>query len=768
MKIQGVTLSLGSLENSYPHTHKGIEFLLIIKGSVVINIDDVDYNIKEDDIVLIHHQQIHYIKQVTNNVALLVKVSNEFLNANWTDYSSTSFLPCNSALENQEDSHYFELKRLIIRLMLCYWQKNEGYALEFQSLLFQLFFQTKQHFTIKCTNQTSKPLKEKENDLSVVLNYINDNFTETITLPEVSSLLYMTPQYFSKYFKEKTGISFLNYLMKLRLEHAVEELLSTDNSIIKISLNNGFANTKSFRKVFLDTYQTSPGEYRKKHQKTIVEPDDAINPFNIEDNDKQDLLRYIRQHQLINEQSEWIGKTNINVNVKPISTLKKPKNIINVGKLSNLFLNSTLNQLQETTRKLNITYVYFESLLEHENELVQHGPFFTHYDDYQLANILSTYKLTPFIKFDYSKLKQQENNDVDLFLQRLKSFCNYINNCPTLTNISDWHFEIACSNLDDFDEFILFYNQVYDIVINYSNNIGVLLVYNHTNKELDYLLKTLKQVKSNKAPSFISFYNTSSIEKIYTGISEGALLQLQNNQDKLVKDLKSLVFNELGYDINIFLPDWNTLTGKEFIQTGTFFRSALIIDAMIQLSSKVEGIGFHLNTYDYSMALQRMDTSFLSLYLYANAKRPVYFVLEAWLKLKNNVLYQDKNVIVSKDNHSTYTILIYHPCYVNPLYSVDDAYIEHTKKRLELVINNLPSYEYRIKRFTYDQDNGGIFKWWETAGSPDFKDEDVEQYMNSMVGGFHCTNQKITNKLIINAELSFNGIVLYELKPINN
>ena len=87
---------------------------------------------------------------------------------------------------------------------------------------------------------------------------------------------------------------------------------------------------------------------------------------------------------------------------------------------------------------------------------------------------------------------------------------------------------------------------------------------------------------------------------------------------------------------------------------------------------------------------------------------------------------------------------------------------------MELVINNLPSYEYRIKRFTYDQDNGGIFKWWETAGSPDFKDEDVEQYMNSMVGGFHCTNQKITNKLIINAELSFNGIVLYELKPKNN
>ena len=59
-------------------------------------------------------------------------------------------------------------------------------------------------------------------------------------------------------------MSFLKLLNNIRLDKAVSELLYSDKSVIKIAMDNGFPNLASFNRVFRESYQLTPAEYRKE------------------------------------------------------------------------------------------------------------------------------------------------------------------------------------------------------------------------------------------------------------------------------------------------------------------------------------------------------------------------------------------------------------------------------------------------------------------------------------------------------------------------
>ena len=76
------------------------------------------------------------------------------------------------------------------------------------------------------------------------------NYNTKPTLNELSEYLGLTPQYLSKFIKEQMNTSYNNYLNSVRMNHALTELIHTNNSITEISFNNGFPNLTSFNKNF--------------------------------------------------------------------------------------------------------------------------------------------------------------------------------------------------------------------------------------------------------------------------------------------------------------------------------------------------------------------------------------------------------------------------------------------------------------------------------------------------------------------------------------
>lgn len=95
-----------------------------------------------------------------------------------------------------------------------------------------------------------------------VLRYINENYAKDITLQKLSEIAYVHPIYLSKLFKEKTGVNFIDYLTRVRVEAARRLLGNLSLRIYDISEMVGYDSPKHFSKVFKEITGLTPKEYR--------------------------------------------------------------------------------------------------------------------------------------------------------------------------------------------------------------------------------------------------------------------------------------------------------------------------------------------------------------------------------------------------------------------------------------------------------------------------------------------------------------------------
>lgn len=94
--------------------------------------------------------------------------------------------------------------------------------------------------------------------------YIEDHYTESLTLDVLAQYVHMNSSYFSSYFKKQTGENFKEYLNKVRLGHALELLLSTDMKSYEIAGEVGFSDSRYFSELFQKAYGKTPMAYRKE------------------------------------------------------------------------------------------------------------------------------------------------------------------------------------------------------------------------------------------------------------------------------------------------------------------------------------------------------------------------------------------------------------------------------------------------------------------------------------------------------------------------
>lgn len=100
-------------------------------------------------------------------------------------------------------------------------------------------------------------------------NYIKEYFHEEITLEELSKSLNISPQYFSRLFKEETGYNFIEYLTFVRIEHSKLLMQSTDMSIKEICYRVGYGDPNYFSRLFKKNTGLSPTTYINMNREVV-------------------------------------------------------------------------------------------------------------------------------------------------------------------------------------------------------------------------------------------------------------------------------------------------------------------------------------------------------------------------------------------------------------------------------------------------------------------------------------------------------------------
>lgn len=131
------------------------------------------------------------------------------------------------------------------------------------------FYEKSKKATISICEQygSYRTLKNKEQK-SEMLRYVNDHYSQqTISLDVLAGQFNLSANYVSRFFKQETGCSFIQYITMLRMDKARELLLNTDLPIKDIVVQIGYIDVANFVRKFKAYEGVTPGQYREKMRK---------------------------------------------------------------------------------------------------------------------------------------------------------------------------------------------------------------------------------------------------------------------------------------------------------------------------------------------------------------------------------------------------------------------------------------------------------------------------------------------------------------------
>ncbi len=130
---------------------------------------------------------------------------------------------------------------------------------------YDILSDTEEYFArlVLLLESTSKTQASSEQCLQTIIEYIDNHYQEEIQLEDLGKLVYLSPSYVSRLFRQEKGVSPRQYINGKRMEQAQHLLLHSDLSIQDVAEQCGYNNISHFYRVFKEYADKSPARYRK-------------------------------------------------------------------------------------------------------------------------------------------------------------------------------------------------------------------------------------------------------------------------------------------------------------------------------------------------------------------------------------------------------------------------------------------------------------------------------------------------------------------------
>ncbi len=290
-------------ENIYTplHWHRNIEFNLVTDGRVMSYVDGKQVIKVADEWNVINSTVIHsdhFYKKTDIFKGVTVQISKSFLD-NWLgkdvwleapekaseDYERVRELMLefgelekNKNLSNGSKSgtdksaeHVrwnLEHSADLTPEDLAFWGDNSSTAMKLKKM--ELLFRFLQVINVSCISEEKNAAKRGKSEAAVkdVLNFIEEHYSENITLSQVAEVFNYSSAHLSRSFRGHVGSNFHDYLQNIRLSHSVEMLRrNPEEKLLDCAMKNGFSNVKSFINAFHRSFGCTPSVWVKNGMK---------------------------------------------------------------------------------------------------------------------------------------------------------------------------------------------------------------------------------------------------------------------------------------------------------------------------------------------------------------------------------------------------------------------------------------------------------------------------------------------------------------------
>ena len=254
-----------------PHIHKDYEISLVLDGAIWVNTPTETLSLHTNDIFITNPFQSHEITADTPALILSVQIPPAFFSTYYPQIENIEFESfIFSATETPDICK--QLQNILCSIATSFFTKEAFHEIKCAMLLNKLFYLLLKNGTHHSIPEREKEASRQKGDrMRKIMHYIDTHYNEKLLLSDIAAMENLDLYYMSHFFKECFGLSFQNYLMKIRCEHARQLLLLTDYSLLDISMQCGFSDPKYFNKGFSDQYGCTPKEYRKSFQNARLE-----------------------------------------------------------------------------------------------------------------------------------------------------------------------------------------------------------------------------------------------------------------------------------------------------------------------------------------------------------------------------------------------------------------------------------------------------------------------------------------------------------------
>ena len=256
--IERICLKKEDNADEHFHYHDFYEITYIEKGHGFYSVAGRQLEMKEGDLIVFNRMEPHGWTVLDDNMQVLVlmfstQLFTEML-VSREEYISPVMEHGGNFMNRlaASDAHAPAIRTIMEDSYHEYDHREEGYDNIIRSDVMKILIYLMRHYQKEdiWSDESLGEKKQVMNRLEQAFIYINAHYTEAISLEEVAALVYMSPHYFSSYFKRVAGCTFIEYVTLMRLKKARSMYISTDMGVAAIALECGFRNMSNFYRLY--------------------------------------------------------------------------------------------------------------------------------------------------------------------------------------------------------------------------------------------------------------------------------------------------------------------------------------------------------------------------------------------------------------------------------------------------------------------------------------------------------------------------------------
>lgn len=650
--------------------------------------------------------------------------------------------------------------------------------------------------------------------ISKILQYINDNYMNKLSVSDIASFLGIHPQYFSSFFQKNFHVSFVEYLTTFRVNHSLTALLYTDHSILEIALENGFSSHKTYAAAFRKMYHVSPTEYRKQMRSGNRTSSDPLQNESITD---EGTFSYFRQFLQSDNMTYTAGNFFQNQHALSFdpSELRKTARqnrqelILSLGRAYACLRNEIQEQIRAVKKDYNFDhlrirdifsddlYIYYE---KENNDSLYSWASLDNVFDFILSIGAKPFPEIGYMPSQLASKKQYANwqyhpnvshpKSLSKWKELIRNFLTHYIDRYGINEIRSWYFNFWTDPdlqikepfwNESMESFFEFYRATYQTFKEVDSELRLGSPNFSCINGLPWYDAFLRYCNDNNMnPAYISAHLYGCEGNFSKDLTKKASNYSIADQQLIQKQLETIqqIMDKHGFHFtDIIVSDWNLTFLPNDLIRDTCYMGPYICHTVNTTLFQVKGLSFWSlsDNYEDFFPDSRLFQGGAGLMDFHSMKKAAYNALTLVGMLGSQLFSRGNNYIFTREGDE-YQLLLYNLPKFDYMYSIIDQSAIDEKHRYNIYSNvesqlfsitiQLPKGTYYIKKYEVNREYGSAYDIWGQIGYPPVLTKDIEDYIReNSVPHISYSYQDIEQVLLLDEAVPAHGVMLLKIIP---